>query len=105
MRPILVFIISLFYIVLFSQNTESYKVIGIQDGDTFTILKDGRPQKIRFAHIDAPEKKQAFGNRAKQFVSEQCFGRFIRLNGRGKKDRNGRIIAEIITDKNMNLNK
>ena len=37
-------------------------VVGISDGDTITVMHDGRGEKIRLYGIDAPEKGQAFGN-------------------------------------------
>lgn len=84
-----------------------YKVIGVKDGDTIVILVDGKEQTVRFAHIDCPEKKQAFGSRAKQFVSDKCFGSFVQLivNEKNKFDRNKRLIAEIILSDGSNLNK
>ena len=46
------------------------RVVGISDGDTITVLDDGKTQhKIRFAGIDAPEKGQPFGERSKQSLS------------------------------------
>ena len=51
----------------------SDQVIGIADGDTLTVLHDRRPLKIRLANIDAPEKKQAFGKKSKQSLSDMCF--------------------------------
>jgi endonuclease YncB( thermonuclease family) len=53
------------------------EVISIADGDTLTILdRSARTtHKIRLAYIDAPEKSQAFGNRAKQALSAVCFGK------------------------------
>lgn len=49
-------------------------VIGISDGDTLTALcNDHQQVKIRLAEIDAPEKKQAFGQRSKQSLSELCY--------------------------------
>lgn len=88
-------------------NESSYKVIGVKDGDTFVILMDGREQTVRFAHIDCPEKKQPFGTKAKQFVSDMCFGSYITLivNEKNKFDRNKRLIAEIILADGRNLNK
>src|SRR5690606_27025415 len=87
----------------FSENTTpeqktGYKVIGIKDGDTFVLLIDGKEQTVRFAHIDCPEKKQPFGTKAKQFVSDLCFGTSVTLliNQKNKYDRNKRLIAEII---------
>jgi len=39
------------------------KVINVADGDTITVLDDTNTQhKIRLSGIDAPEKRQAFGN-------------------------------------------
>jgi micrococcal nuclease len=52
----------------------AYKVIGIADGDTLTLLVDNKPLKIRLGNIDAPEKKQAFGERSKQSLSDLCWG-------------------------------
>jgi len=51
------------------------KVIGIKDGDTFEVLYDNQPERVRLAEIDCPEKAQAFGTKAKQYVSDLCFGK------------------------------
>lgn len=98
------FLLLLFPIIIFSQN-KSYKVIGVKDGDTVEILMDGKPQVVRLSHIDCPEKKQPFGNNAKQFASDLCFGKKIKLSTGWKKDRNKRLLAEIILSNGKNLNK
>ncbi len=82
-----------------------YKVIKIKDGDTFVILVDNKPLSVRFAHIDCPEKSQDFGNRAKQFVAQKSFGKYVTLQHHNQYDRNGRLIAEVILEDGMNLNK
>lgn len=47
------------------------KVINVADGDTITVLEDTNTQhKIRLSGIDPPEKRQAFGNVAKQSLAE-----------------------------------
>ncbi|MTW09143.1 nuclease [Pseudoduganella eburnea] len=69
-------------------------VIGISDGDTLTVLSSGHPVKVRLANIDAPEKKQPFGARSKQSLSDLCFGREATLDS-GKKDRYGRTVAVV----------
>ncbi|QFG54009.1 thermonuclease family protein [Chryseobacterium sp.] len=53
--PILFF--TAFSFLLFAQ-THSGKIIAIKDGDTVVMLVKNKPQTIRLAHIDTPEKKQ-----------------------------------------------
>lgn len=49
------------------------KVIHMADGDTITVLDDTNTQhKIRLSGIDAPKKKQAFGNVSKQSLADKC---------------------------------
>jgi len=56
-------------------DAHAHQVIGIADGDTITLLVDQKPLKIRLANIDAPEKKQPFGQRSKQSLSNLCWGK------------------------------
>ena len=44
-------------------------VVAIQDGDTIDVLVNNRPVRVRFAQIDAPERKQAFGTRSRQALA------------------------------------
>lgn len=41
------------------------QIVSITDGDTIKVLHDGQQVKVRLYGIDAPEKKQAFGQAAK----------------------------------------
>lgn len=43
------------------------------DGDTLTVLNGREEVKVRLNAIDAPEKKQRFGNQSKQALSDLCF--------------------------------
>jgi micrococcal nuclease len=86
------------------QTDNSFKVVGVKDGDTFVLLKDGQELIIRFEHIDCPEKKQPFGKEAKKFVSNRCYGKYVSLKGSLKPDRYNRIIAEVILEDGTNLN-
>ena len=70
----------------------SGKVIGVADGDTITVLRDKQPQKIRLYGIDCPEKRQPFGNRAKQFTSQLVFGNLVEVEPVAT-DRYGRTVA------------
>ena len=73
------------------------KVVAVADGDTITVLKDLQQIKIRLTEIDAPEKKQAFGNRSKESLSDLCFGKTATLIEKGK-DRYGRTLARVSCD-------
>ncbi len=73
----------------------SGKVVGITDGDTVTVL-DGelRQHKIRLADIDAPEKGQPFGTRARAELGEMVFGKEVTVRP-ATKDRYGREVASL----------
>ncbi|MBE5317720.1 thermonuclease family protein [Pedobacter sp. MR2016-19] len=81
------------------------KVIRILDGDTMEVLYQNQPVKIRLAHIDCPEKRghQPFGTKAKQALSNLCFGQMVKVQGQ-KYDRYKRLIAVVINDKKQVLN-
>lgn len=70
------------------------KVVGIADGDTMTVLRGREQIRVRLARIDAPEKKQAFGERARQSLPALCFGRIAEVTPE-KKDRYGRTVARV----------
>ena len=54
------------------------KVINVADGDSITVLDDTNTQhKIRLTGIDAPEKRQAFGNVFKQSLADMVAGQSV----------------------------
>jgi micrococcal nuclease len=58
----------------------SGKVVKIADGDTLTILDSANTQhKIRLAGIDAPEKGQPFGTKAREALGDKVFGKAVRV--------------------------
>jgi micrococcal nuclease len=101
------FLIALFILLTGAKIIENIqgKVVGVSDGDTITILtKDNVQIKVRLEGIDCPEKKQAFGQKAKQFTSDLAFGKFVTFKKTGQ-DRYGRSLGYIILPDNKNLNK
>jgi endonuclease YncB( thermonuclease family) len=54
-------------------------------------------QRVRLAFVDAPERGQAFGQRAKQAMSELVFGKDVKLRPHTI-DRYGRLVARVIVD-------
>lgn len=96
MRALLTFIALLAPLTCWGDSF-SGRVVGISDGDTLTVLHDREPVKIRLAEIDAPEKKQPFGTRSKQALSDLCFGKQAEVVPQ-KTDRYGRTIARVRCD-------
>ena len=82
---------------LYSQ-TFQVKVIGISDGDTFTGLnRDNLQLKFRIHGIDAPEKKQAYGTKAREHHGALIFGQNVTVDVNDR-DRWGRYIARVATE-------
>jgi len=79
------------------------RVVGISDGDTFTLLTEEHAQvKVRLHGIDAPEKGQEFGQAAKKALSGLIYGHTVVVTGKGK-DRYGRTIGMVfVDDRNIN---
>lgn len=73
-------------------------VVRVADGDTLTLLDEKKAQhKVRLAGIDAPEKKQAFGTRAKQSLSDAAYKKYVTVEAK-KKDRYGRLLGKVFHD-------
>lgn len=49
------------------------RVVGVTDGDTLTLYDGKIEVRVRLAEIDAPERSQAFGTVAKQYLSDLCY--------------------------------
>lgn len=79
-------------------DTLSGRAISITDGDTLTVLDASNTQhKIRLAGIDAPERKQPFGNVSRQHLAQLAFGKAV-LVVHDKKDRYGRHVGKVTVD-------
>ena len=70
--------------------------MGVADGDTVTVLESSDEQhKVRLAGIDAPERRQAYGERAKQHLSTLVYGKAV-LVVWDKRDRYSRIVGRVL---------
>jgi endonuclease YncB( thermonuclease family) len=89
--------------VLFLSNIVNAKtieglVVGVADGDTITVLDQQKnTYKIRLQGIDAPEKKQAFGEKSKQSLHDLVHGKQVRIEY-DKEDKYGRIVGKVTVD-------
>ncbi len=79
-------------------------VVGVADGDTITVLDADKVQhKIRLSGIDAPEKKQPFGNRSKESLSAMTFDKTVAVETT-KRDKYGRQIGKVLVNgRDVNL--
>ena len=74
------------------------RVVGVTDGDTITVLDASNVQyKVRLAGIDAPERTQPFGQRAKERLAELLAGKAIEVETE-KMDRYGRTVGKVHAD-------
>ena len=80
-------------------NAQSFqvKVVKISDGDTFTAInRDNLQIKFRIYGIDAPEKKQAFGTKSREYLSALIFGKTVTVDVQSQ-DAWGRYITYVYT--------
>lgn len=73
-------------------------VVGISDGDSLTVRcgKAGAYERVRVrvAAIDAPERRQAYSQKARQNLSGLCYRQEAELRVLSK-DRFGRTVADV----------
>ena len=100
------FLLFLFIFLTLTIKAETLigRVFRVADGDIITVLDEAKTQhKIRLDKIDAPEKKQAYGEVSKKYLSQLVFGKEVKVLW-DKKDRYGRILGEVYCGStNVNL--
>jgi micrococcal nuclease len=79
------------------------RVVGIADGDTITVLHARHSETVRLLGVDVPEKRQAYGDRARRFTAELAFDRTVTVRTAGR-DRNGRLLGEVVLPDGRSLN-
>lgn len=76
-------------------------VVAIADGDTLTAHceSQGETQSIivRLSQIDAPEKRQPWGNRSREHLAALCFNKPATVREEAR-DRNRRMVARVVCD-------
>ena len=72
--------------------------MAVADGDTVTVLRQTtagpRQDRVRLTEIDAPERGQPWGTRARQALADKVFGRNVQVASEGE-DRYGRLLARL----------
>lgn len=99
-RRVLLFLLAILALVSNRVIAETLqgRVVKVSDGDTITVLDTTNQQhKIRLMGIDAPEKKQPFGEKSKQALSSIVYDRQVVVEY-GKLDRYGRKVGKVLVD-------
>ena len=84
-------------------DTIEGRVVGVMDGDSISIFdeKNHKQFRIRLSGIDAPEKKQEFGQRSKESLSSLVFGKPVTVET-SKQDLYGRRIKVLVNGQDAN---
>ena len=99
MKKIILLLLIAFGIIAHLYSAEiTGRVVGITDGDTVTVIEQDQGKINRFTvrlyGIDAPEKQQEFGTKAREYLSKLIFDKYVRVHFR-EIDRYGRIVGRI----------
>ncbi|HMP78507.1 MAG TPA: thermonuclease family protein [Pirellulaceae bacterium] len=74
------------------------RVIGVADGDTFTLLVGDEQRRIRLEGIDAPEDSQQFSAKSKEALADLVFEKTVVVEVIGT-DKYGRTLGHVfVTD-------
>ena len=73
------------------------KCVGVTDGDTISVMHNGRAVKVRLEGIDCPETGHDFSNTAKKFTSALVYGRTVEVH-QTDTDGYGRILGVVFAD-------
>lgn len=105
MRLILLQLQLCILLLLFSTPAFSFTamVVSVKDGDTIEVLSHGRATRIRLHGIDCPEKRQAYGYRAKLATAVLTFGQSVTIHPY-EKDKYGRLVADVVLSNETNVN-
>lgn len=99
MKRVLSFLMMFMALLVSNANATAVlqgRVVGVSDGDSLTLLDaEKRQYKIRLQGIDAPEIKQAYGQKSKESLSKMVYGKTIQVHAY-KKDRFGRTVGQVI---------
>lgn len=71
--------------------------VSITDGDTIRVMRDGREERIRLHGIDAPERRQDFSARSREFAAGMTLRKVVTIITMDT-DRYGRTVALVEAD-------
>lgn len=91
-------IIAIFFNSFSDEKVIVGKVVKVIDGDTIEILdKNNKNYRVRFFGMDAPESKQAYGKKSREFLASMIASKTVTAIQKDK-DKYSRIVAIIKLD-------
>jgi micrococcal nuclease len=110
--PAVLFFILSFIGALYASSCCAWegKVVAVTDGDTFTVMHEGKRERVHLYGVVCPEKRQDFGQAAKQTTSDLVSGKSVEvepvvIDRKGHtKDQFGRTSALVYTGDHKCLN-
>jgi micrococcal nuclease len=87
--------VTLFLLLASQVHAETGRVVGVTDGDTLKVMLHGVQTNVRLYGIDCPEKKQAFGQAARDFTTSLVAGQEVEVEPMAA-DRYGRTVALVM---------
>ena len=80
------------------------QVVGISDGDTLSVMQQGKAVKVRLHGVDTPEKRQPFSTKAQQFTADLAFKQTVTVVVHDT-DRYGRLVGDVLLPDGRSLNR
>ena len=81
----------------------SGKVVGVDDGQSVTVQKEGRSSRIRLCGLEAPRPGQEYAGQSKAFLAGLAFGREVTVKPR-ERGADGRLAAVVQLKDGRNVN-
>ncbi len=79
---------------IFAANQYEGTVIKVADGDSITILHEGKELRIRLAEIDAPERGQPFWRKSREALADYVAGKEVTVE-EFDVDQYGRVVGHV----------
>ena len=89
------------------EQSGTFPVLKVIDGDTIVVLREGKDEKIRLLRINTPERDKKFYWEAREAMRDLVMSRHVRLEfeipGQEERDAHGRLLAYVFY-KGTNVN-
>lgn len=81
----------------------SGKVVGVDDGQSVTVQKEGRSSRIKLHGLEAPRPGQEYAGQSKAYLAGVAFGREVTVKPR-ERAADGRLAAVVLLKDGRSLN-